>query len=142
MKYWNFVLFLLLITIKKIFSKTWHIFLIVILILQQHLLPSILKLEFQKSPRTECTIFTLQFIFRILVFWTTTGDQWCFWDRFIVFKCKDLVTKNVNLEKRLRGESHIVFRTQCVIMTFVGGGLSLITFWNSEKLSNLKVHLL
>ena len=44
------------------------------------------------------------------------------------------------------GESHICFRTQCVIMTLGGrgrgGGLSLMTFWNSEKLSNFKVHKL
>ena len=29
-----------------------------------------------------------------------------------------------------RGESHIDFRTQCVIMTLACGGLSLIMFWN------------
>ena len=37
------------------------------------------------------------------------------------------------------------FRTQSVIMTLgcvcvCGGGLSLMTFWNSEKLSNFKAH--
>ena len=46
----------------------------------------------------------------------------------------------------LRGESHIDFRTQCVIVTRAGGGGGggelLMTFGNSEKLSNLKVHVL
>ena len=43
----------------------------------------------------------------------------------------------------LRCESHTDFRTQCVIMTLgVGGGISLMTFWNSEKLSNFKAHKL
>ena len=54
--------------------------------------------------------------------------------------------------KLLRGESLVVFCTQYVIMTLVRGGgrwwrkwvvvisLLLITFWNSEKLSNFKVH--
>ena len=46
--------------------------------------------------------------------------------------------------KLIRGESQIYFRTQCVIMTFGGGcgGLSLMTFWNSEKWSNFKVYKL
>ena len=40
----------------------------------------------------------------------------------------------------VRGESHIDFRTQCVIMTLAGGRLLLTTFWKKEKLLNLKVH--
>ena len=41
----------------------------------------------------------------------------------------------------VRGESHIGFRTQCVIITLGGwGGLSLVTLWNSENLSNFKAH--
>ena len=41
---------------------------------------------------------------------------------------------------KLIGESHSGFLTQCVIMTLgVGGGLSPMIFWNSEKLSNFKV---
>ena len=43
--------------------------------------------------------------------------------------------------KLIRGESQIYFHTQCVIMTLgdEGGGLSLMTSWNSEELSNFKV---
>ena len=43
----------------------------------------------------------------------------------------------------IRGESHIDFCTQSVIMTLgLEGGLSLMTFWfwNSEKLSNFKTN--
>ena len=45
----------------------------------------------------------------------------------------------------IRGESHIDFRTQCAIITLacvgvgLGRGLSIMTFGNSEKLSNFKV---
>ena len=49
-----------------------------------------------------------------------------------------------NIKNFVRSESHINIRTQCVIMTLAGdrdGGLPLMTFWNSEKLSNLKVQL-
>ena len=69
------------------------------------------------------------------------------------FKCMYIfLTVEIKL---LRGhclESLVVFCTQCVIMTLVRGGggwwvkwvvvvsLLLITFWNSEKLSNFKVH--
>ena len=46
----------------------------------------------------------------------------------------------------VRGESHIDFRTQCVIITVGGvggrGGLSLMMFWNSEKLWNFEAHKL
>ena len=48
--------------------------------------------------------------------------------------------------RKLRGKSHIEFRTQCVIMTLAGSNrrerLSLMVLWNSQKLSNLKVHVL
>ena len=45
----------------------------------------------------------------------------------------------------VQNESHIDFQTQSVIMTLEirrgrGRGLSLRTFWNSEKLSNFKAH--
>ena len=40
------------------------------------------------------------------------------------------------------GEAHIDFRAQCIIMTLAGGGLSLMTFQNSEKLTNLKFYIL
>ena len=42
----------------------------------------------------------------------------------------------------LRAESHINFHTQCVIMRLAGRELSLITFWNPEKLSNLDIYVL
>ena len=48
--------------------------------------------------------------------------------------------KTIGSDHHLRGVSHINFRTQCVIMTLADGGLSLMTFWNSEKLWNFKVH--
>ena len=66
------------------------------------------------------------------------------------FKCM-YIFLNVEI-KLLRGESLVVFCTQCVMMTLARGGgewwrkwvvvvsLLLITFWNSEKLSNFKVH--
>ena len=44
------------------------------------------------------------------------------------------------LFSKFRGESHIDFRTQSVIMTQGVGVLSLMTYWNLEKLSNFKVH--
>ena len=55
-----------------------------------------------------------------------------------------LILLNKENWKLVRGESHIYFRTQCVIMMFGGGGgwLSLMTFWNSEQLPNFKVHKL
>ena len=40
----------------------------------------------------------------------------------------------------VRDESHIDFCKQSVTMTQEGGGLSLMTFRNSEKLSNFKAH--
>ena len=66
------------------------------------------------------------------------------------FKCM-YIYPNVEI-KLLRSESLVDFCTQCVIMTLARGGggwwknwvvmvsLLLITFWNSEKLSNFKVH--
>ena len=66
------------------------------------------------------------------------------------FKCM-YIFPNVEI-KLLRSESLVDFCTQCVIMTLARGGggwwknwvvmvsLLLITFWNSEKLSNFKVH--
>ena len=42
--------------------------------------------------------------------------------------------------KKLRGELHIDFRTQCFIITLGSGGLSLMKFSDSENLSNFKVH--
>ena len=66
------------------------------------------------------------------------------------FRCM-YIFLNVEI-KLLRGESLVVFCTQFVIMTLARGGggwwrkwvvlvsLLLITFWNSEKLSNFKVH--
>ena len=66
------------------------------------------------------------------------------------FKCM-YIFPNVEI-KLLRGESLVDFCTQCVLMTLARGGggwwknwvvvvsLLLITFWNSEKLSNFKVH--
>ena len=47
-------------------------------------------------------------------------------------------------QTQLRDKSHIDFRMQCVIMMLAIGerGTLLMTFLNSEKLSNLKVHAL
>lgn len=55
--------------------------------------------------------------------------------------------KVVTSGKEFRGELHVAFRSQCVIMTLYGEGrvrrrwmvgTSIITFWNSERLSNFK----
>ena len=40
----------------------------------------------------------------------------------------------------LRGESHIDFRMQCVIITLQDGGAITNDIWNSERLSNFKAH--
>ena len=54
-----------------------------------------------------------------------------------------LISEHTLLCHIIRGESHTDYCMQCVIMTLVRvARLSLIAFWNSEKLSKLKVDVL
>ena len=52
-------------------------------------------------------------------------------------KCILGINLSLTNKSLFRGESHVDFRTQCRLQVW---GLSLMTFWNSEKWSNFKVH--
>ena len=74
-------------------------------------------------------------IFSNKFYWDGTLSLFLKWRNYMHLK-----TRSEKFYYLLKGESHIDFRTQSVIMTLGSWELSLMTFWNSEKLSNLKAH--